>query len=565
MWWYLADLARFKSERVGVDALAANAGWLEPVASGWRTDESKKLIFDADIVIGTRTFSIYLSFPENFPHTPASIFPRGETSRWSDHQFGPGGELCLEYGPDNWTSDMTGAQLLESAHRLLATENPPEGDREEVPSRHEVSLGQRLRSTVSRLLVTRKLEEFFARVESGTKLKANMLVLYRVASSVYVIDKVTLPDGTVWQNTDVPTTLGYETYERTIGLLRIASTQALPPISSAEAFKDAALALGFEAEETTVVVLKGNRTYGFQTIGQSVLPMTAIPVEPEVQRLDEAHAALREISVAIIGCGSMGSKIAAMLARAGVSDFYLIDDDLLLPDNLVRNDLDWRDVGTHKTTAVTQRIYDVNPGATVYSRQVRLAGKESSGSADAALSSLVRRDLFIDATANANVFNLVAAVAESVGRPMVWAEVYGGGFGGFIARYRPGIEPPPQLMRRAVENWFADRNYKSTPMTRDYATGGDGPVLIADDADVTSIAAPAARLIIDTLLSRSPSHFPYAAYVIGLAPEEGLFSQAFQTFPIDMPPAPPHEPKPELTPEESAAEIEEIVKIFSAK
>ena len=93
MWWYLADLARFKSERVGVDTLAADAAWLTP--GGWRTDTEKKLIFDADIVIGARTFPICLSYPENFPHTPASVYPRGDTSQWSIHQFGPGGELCL--------------------------------------------------------------------------------------------------------------------------------------------------------------------------------------------------------------------------------------------------------------------------------------------------------------------------------------------------------------------------------------------------------------------------------------------------------------------------------------
>ncbi len=33
------------------------------------------------------------------------------------------------------------------------------------------------------------------------------------------------------------------------------------------------------------------------------------------------------------------------LARSGVANLLLVDDDLFLPDNLVRHDLDWRDVG----------------------------------------------------------------------------------------------------------------------------------------------------------------------------------------------------------------------------
>ena len=41
----------------------------------------------------------------------------------------------------------------------------------------------------------------------------------------------------------------------------------------------------------------------------------------------------------------MGSKLAASLARSGVRRFVLVEEDVLLPENLVRNDLDWRDVG----------------------------------------------------------------------------------------------------------------------------------------------------------------------------------------------------------------------------
>ncbi|MCP1843662.1 molybdopterin/thiamine biosynthesis adenylyltransferase [Bradyrhizobium sp. USDA 4524] len=563
MWWYLSDLARFRTERIGLDTLASDATWLAPV--GWRTDDAKRLIYDADIVIGVRTFPVYLLYPESFPYTPPSVFPRGDKSRWSSHQFGAGDELCLEYGPDNWTSDITGAQLLESAHRLLSTENPEAGERGDVPSRHVASLGQTLRSTVFRLLVTRSLERFLGTVQTGVKLKANMLILLRGRSNVYVIDKVTLPDGTVWHNEDVSPTLGNETFERPTTVLRLEESQSLPPASNVDEFKEAAIALGLDADETTLVILKGQAIYGFSALDQSVISMVTIAPEFKAQRLDDAHAALRDKSVAIVGCGSMGGKIAAMLARAGVSDFYLIDDDLLQPDNLVRNELDWRDVGTHKADAVAQRIRNVNPAAKVFFRQIRLAGQEASGTADAALTSLVKRDLFVDATANPEVFNLLSAVAETAKRPMIWAEVFGGGFGGLIARCRPNLEPSPQLMRLAVENWFYDRDYKPKRASRDYATGEEGPVLIADDADITSIAAAATRLTIDTLIGRNPSYFPFSAYVLGLAPEAGLFSQAFESYPIEMSDAPPPEPKPELTRDEIASEVVEIVKIFSPK
>ena len=70
-------------------------------------------------------------------------------------------------------------------------------------------------------------------------------------------------------------------------------------------------------------------------------------------------------TVALVGCGSMGSKIAVALARAGVGHFLLVDDDILLPENLVRHDLDWREIGTHKAASLSRRIQLVNPGPPV--------------------------------------------------------------------------------------------------------------------------------------------------------------------------------------------------------
>lgn len=506
---------------------------------------------------------MYLSYPAHFPHTPPSVYPRGDqTTLWSNHQFGPGGELCLEYRPDNWTSDITGAMLLESAHRLLFTENPPEGEAERVPSAHEVSLGQALRSRNLRMLLTRGLTAFFASMKTGEMLKSNMLVLCRPETNVYVIEKVTKSDGEVWTDPDVPPKLGSETFERSAPILRIELTQALPPTTSVADFTAATKKLGFDEDAATIVILRGDKAHCFFAYGEYAGEVATIPPEPVSQRLDESHERLRAMSVALIGCGSLGSKVAAMLARSGVGNFYLVDDDLLLPDNLVRNDLDWRDIGTHKVDAVAQRIRNVNPDAKVYVRKVRMAGQESSGNAETAISSLLARDLIVNATANPSVFNLVAAVAESDQKPVVWAEVFGGGFGGLMARYRPGKEPSPQLMRRAIENWFAERGYQPKTVTRDYATGGDGPPMIADDADVTSIAAATARLAIDTLLARDPSYFPVSAYVLGLAPEEGLFTQAFETFPIPMPEAPLQEIPFDMSAEEATAEIVEIAKIF---
>ena len=67
----------------------------------------------------------------------------------------------------------------------------------------------------------------------------------------------------------------------------------------------------------------------------------------------------------IIGCGSVGSLVALELARAGVGRFFLIDMDILGYHNICRHQCGIQDVGKFKTTAVKERILQINPTAQV--------------------------------------------------------------------------------------------------------------------------------------------------------------------------------------------------------
>ena len=69
--------------------------------------------------------------------------------------------------------------------------------------------------------------------------------------------------------------------------------------------------------------------------------------------------------VVLIGCGSVGSLVALELARAGVGRFFLIDMDILAYHNLCRHQCGLQDVGKFKTTAVKERILQINPAAQV--------------------------------------------------------------------------------------------------------------------------------------------------------------------------------------------------------
>jgi hypothetical protein len=137
--WYLENYRRHRREREALEALATGADWLTPLQ--WRVDAEMRLIWDAEIHAGGRTFPISLRYPSHFPHSPPVVLPRGDQTRWSAHQYGPGGELCLEYGPDNWHPDITGADMVASAHRLLDGERPSGDERAIVPVHPSIRSG----------------------------------------------------------------------------------------------------------------------------------------------------------------------------------------------------------------------------------------------------------------------------------------------------------------------------------------------------------------------------------------------------------------------------------------
>ena len=65
----------------------------------------------------------------------------------------------------------------------------------------------------------------------------------------------------------------------------------------------------------------------------------------------------------IIGCGSVGSTVAEMLARLGVTNFVLYDFDLVEPHNLANQMFVHSDIKHPKVEAVKRIITDINPDA----------------------------------------------------------------------------------------------------------------------------------------------------------------------------------------------------------
>jgi hypothetical protein len=552
--WFLRDPARLDRERLSLQQLASSVSWL--VGFEWGISEG--LHVDAIIRAHHHDYEVRVSFPPMYPHAPSIVRPVNTEGRLSSHQYGTDGPLCLQWGPDNWHSEITAAQMLESAYELFRIENPLGQERPDVtvvaPSRHSLTVGQELRDKWARWYISSGLRTFLnAQV---TAQHGYFKFSFRDLGDFWgaLVHEAGLLGATPWMDPAIPNGLpdaGADQRHSGVWLKTGLPSEVIKNARSLDNLRNvltSEVSAQLLATDGTSPVEGFGRALSGVLLGDReerlhllvVLPSgTAVycaPVESDFGGADHrapTAPVLRERSIGIVGLGAAGSKIAIALARMGVRRLVLVDHDVLMPENLRRHALDWQGVMHHKVDAVAKSIANVDPSVTVDPSRVHLSGQESNAVVNTVLARLAETDLIIDATANARVFNLLAAVSRVAVKPLVWLEIFGGGVGGLVARSRPGVDPGPLEMRAAYLQYCADNPAPASLLAAvDYSTEEqEGHVLVASDADVSIIAHHAVRFVSDSLTSPCQSIFPHSMYLVGMA-RAWIFEAPFATIPI---------------------------------
>lgn len=552
--WFLRNPERLKLERTGIEELTRSANWL--IGTEWRLDEDG-LGLVAVIRAKGHDYEVRVSFPTLYPDAPAVVRPQKMQSRVSTHQYGGAdGPLCLEWGPDNWHRDVTSVQMLESAHRLFEIENPLGENRPNIPvvapSRHKLTVGQELRGTLIRWYAGKALSDYL--VSRSEHSIGTFKFSFRKTGETWIsiIHEAKQLGGSELKDDQIPSNLpGVGElkigiwFKTDLGKSAIGHPKKLSDLRNLFAGMEEAKLLSTDGSSTVdgfgrlisgvLIVDRAGELYLFIVFpDEDVFVCSRVQSEDEpVQTRSPEWNELNCKTIGIVGLGSVGSKIAMSLARMGCRKFYLIDHDLFLPENLQRHSLDWQAVVQHKVDAMKIAIGLVAPGSQIEISRLHITGQESNAAVSGALSRLASCDILVDATANARVFNLLAAVARTISLPMVWMEVFGGGLGGLIARSRPGIDPTPQDMRGAYLQFCAVNSAPNLgPVPGNYAIENEeGEVLVASDADVSIITHHAVRLVPDCFTPPERSIFPYSMYLIGLT-KGWIFEAPFDTRPI---------------------------------
>lgn len=495
----------------------------------WKRQPTGDLWVTADLTLGSRTQTVELRFPPRYPGECPSVRPIPYGTPLSSHQFGGDGVLCLELGPDNWHSRFTGADMIASAHKLLVLESHSAVEPISIPSRHLHTLGMSVRGTVYRLIVTPAL---LAAADTVTSTAVAFEYVLFLEDAALVYWATHLPSGTELGALPPRIATGYRHAGHAV---RIARDAASPPTVVGE-FRNFLREVGVEGAQVEsltglILLFRGTGVLARwipEKTDEPVRTIVSVPSTDHIaDRLGAMAAATKSANVAIVGVGSIGSKVATSLSRSGVQTIAVVDGDVFLPGNVLRHDADYSHVGLMKVEAAAARIRDVaKDPVTVTEAPHDVADASNPLVHTRTTESLMQADVIVDATASTEAFNFLADLASEERRPLVWAEVFAGGLGGYVAYAAPDFTPCPSCVRAAflahLEQWPAAPRGGS----QDYGGGSADAPVIASDADVTVIAGALTSAVLRILKKDFEGWSAIA--VIGLR-RGWIFERAFET------------------------------------
>ena len=519
-----------------VAALQARADWLENVQ--WSFDDSVRIQILFDIRVDDDYFNLKLTYHNTFPYSAPSVAPV-DPSRLLGHQY-KNGDLCLEIRPDNWREDFTGADMIESAFNLLEKESPgPDGNITPAPSAHNAPETINIRHATCRFYLSE--EQCRALNDEAPNFANASIILQWCGGNFFVAHLRQMEhENWSWRSESLPDVLSLESSIFAATVLKSGrSSRALMAVKGVQQLNDLLSGLptqNLDVVSCVVVPSDGDPVLFRKMSGSEELIVYQTVRAPSegYSRTGERHSDLAGMRVGVVGLGSLGSKVAVSLARAGVGRFDLIDDDLLHPGNLERYEGDWRDVGLHKADIAKRRVALVSAHVRATAWRVSIGAQVSTTEAANVNGALSECELIVDATANPRVFNHLTAIAMSANASLVWGGVYAGGIGGFIARSRPGKDADPLVVRQALNDFYQTvDSVPPVPFVDGYDAYGDAAALIASDPAVSAVAAHLSSFAVDSVLRPEPPVYDHPIYLIGLE-RAWIFESPFHVQPVSI-------------------------------
>ena len=202
--------------------------------------------------------------------------------------------------------------------------------------------------------------------------------------------------------------------------------------------------------------------------------------------------------VGIVGLGSGGGFVALSLAMSGVTDFVLVDSDVLETGNVTRHVADLRHVGQNKAAAVGELIGYRNPKARIETRE---------GLIEDNWDCLRDLDILVAAVDNEQVKYAINEKCLELGLAASYAGVYERGDGGDHVIIKPFDGPCYACWSEATREGV--KIAVDAAGAFDYGLVGETGLLASEPGlwvNVTKVAGIQTDLVLNELLSGSSAH-----------------------------------------------------------
>lgn len=491
---------------------------------GFRRDENAFLEHQAVVYRGSLADfperTLIVSFPVSYPSTSPTIQDDGQCPLLRRHQnllhrnyclFGPHAEawhaglnagdalaqvadLCQKYGPGSSTTDQSVTSEFPEPNSLAYTELPEECLL--VPP----SIASILPEAASAIV-----QGSFA-VSSAKLIQPNR---FKQRS---VVTELTLGNGhsTVKAESYYKQVFGQKQFHGTVYFIPWFDV-TINQIGDLELLlKKHGMRLMTNREWVGVIVAEESATskntrYAWKAFHRSGKKFQ--PVETSTYRDDEnaaripGYGFLSAKKIGLIGCGSLGSKIAASLAASGVFKFSLFDPETFEAHNSVRHECGVSSHGLFKVQALAQRLIDINPRVQEHLFATIALGRGEKHSDEVQrIQQLTECDLIIDATGNRQTSRYLNELCSMLNLASGHVSATNGAWSGEIVRSVPGKTACWMCFNH--EFGEPEQAPPSEPNPEGdylYAPGCDQPTFTGTTYDMGIFADIATSFIVDTL------------------------------------------------------------------